>query len=260
MNFIITINSKYKKISDLFFQLLNKNLDNANINVYLSMDKSFEVPVVSNFRYVNSLETLPSKIKSIVEQTNHQFYICLLGDAFICDKIDLYYLDSLLQEMSEKGIDYCNLIPKHSKKRSKKLYSYIKKRKRYGVSFIAFIASRNFILNNFDENLTDFDFENKYLINALFCEKKETYDNMIILNSNLFNIYHGISNGKWIRKSHRKVSKNGIYIDKTYKKQNFLDELKNLLSDFSSICMPRNVRLFFKKMLLKCGLKTKTKI
>ena len=118
-------------------------------------------------------------------------------------------VESLINEMEEKNIDYCNLVPRIAYRFRKRVVDknmrYISSNDSYNMSFVAFVASRRFILKEFAGKITDLEFEEKYLS----CSDKKfcIYKNRVILTKNLFGLIPGIYAGKWDRHAYRKLQK-----------------------------------------------------
>ncbi len=255
-NLIVNFSKKYDYIANYFILLLNKNLLSLgyNFKIFVCVDEVIDLPIDFQNVYVSN-EPLPVKIRQIAINNPSDYYICLLGDAFICEKVNVEKLNYFFEEVLNERMSYCNLIPK-SKINRKRIYQIIKANRRYSVSFIAFLASYNFIISEFG-GITDYDFENKYLLKGLN-SKEKFLENMYIVTNNIFNIYHGISNGKWIRKTYRKLKSNGINIDRRIVFQNPLDIFREFLFRVSNILFPLKFRYVIKKLLRHLGFKFKS--
>ena len=181
----------------------------------------------------------------------------MLGDAFISNKVNSNEIDELIEQMKKNNFDYCNL---YSKSKSNIMYRKIKRCEIYAVGFISFIASKKFIVNEFNELVSDFDFEEKYLINANKCIDKNLYwDNMIICTNNALNIVHGLQKGVWIRDSYSQLSKYTI-IKKTKRHVMTIKEatIHSLRIKSHKILSPR-MRILFKRLLSILGFKFSSK-
>lgn len=64
------------------------------------------------------------------------------------------------------------------------------------MSFVAFIANRNFIETEFSGQISDLEFGSKYL--ELNGKNKVYYNDRVIVTNNIFNIITGIDAGEWI--------------------------------------------------------------
>lgn len=256
-NFVVTLSSKYEEIGKIFFELLFKNFPYEKKNIFVSSDTELELSFKADYTYINSEETLPTKICNIAKNNKKDYYICLLGDAFLCGAIDKEEIDKTFKLIEEGGYDYCNLIPKNNFLKNGKVIRNIKTNERYGVSFIAFVATYDFIVNEFGDNISDHDFETKYLLKAIH-QKSKYLNEKAILKRNIFHICHGVSDGKWVRKSYKKVCNNGIEITNQIPVQGFKDSMKDTLFRVSSFLFPPKLRFKIKKLLIKIGFKFKT--
>ena len=236
INIFVNISSKYQDVADVFFEQLEKNWD----------ENKFDI-------------TLPNRIYDAAVKKKADYYICFLGDAIIGNKIIQYKIEKLFHYMEANKIEYCNLIPINQTK-SDSLYRFIRKNEFYGIGFIAFIASYNFIIKEFKEKITDFEFEHKYLKMALLQNKNE-WTNRIILNKNIFNIWHGIIKGKWDRKVYRSLKNKSIVIRRSKRsKLSVFDTIYVRIARLSQYILTPMTRQKIKNILKKIGFKFITEV
>ena len=106
----------------------------------------------------------------------------------------------------------------------------------YNISFVAFIASRFFIQEEFRNNISDLEFEKKYLK----CDSRNDFINKCILKKNIFHIMAGIDAGKWNNHVLRILKKN--YSDIKWAEREKTVASKTVFNDFA---------LFFQMFLSK---------
>lgn len=254
LNIIISASSKYKELVNIFLEQYTKHMALNDANLFIASDEDINVDYPIKCKYINKEETIPGRIREIVQNEGEGYYLCFLADALICKNVKGEDVISFIDTMMSNGIRYCNLMPKTNKKC---LFENINKKQRYGVSFIAFLASSDFIMEEFAKGITDYDFEEKYLKIANEASN-DRYPDMCILCKNLFNIEHGIVGGKWDRKTYKILMKDGVCISNQIEKQSMRDYLFQKAARIVNKCMPNSIRLFLKRRMEKRGEKFKT--
>lgn len=162
-----------------------------------NFDISFnDIPVIKN----NISTSLPTCVYNAASKYKADYYFVFLGDAFISRRINNEKVEKLLSYLVRNSINYCRLLPQSSlyMRQRQKEYRNINSNERYTHSFVAFGAAPNFIKNEFSDNISDRDFEIRYLRLA---SKKENlfFEDRVILNKNIFHILPSIQKGKWDR-------------------------------------------------------------
>lgn len=200
---ILPTNAKYLDITKNYIDLLKINWPEAYEHLIISLTGSVNneigfknIPIVRN----SEVSSLPTCVLNAALEYKADYYLIFLGDAFISKRVDDDMAKRLLCSLISKNIDYCRLLPQlhlnidHSEKQ----YRNICTDERYSHSFIAFGASLEFIRNEFNNNITDRDFELKYL--KLANQKKHIhFENRVILRKNLFHVMPSIQKGEWDR-------------------------------------------------------------
>ena len=159
-NIIVSLSAKYKSVAKIFFEQIQKHFKCDNLDVYVVSDEDFDIDYPIKDKYINNQKSIPGRIFELVNKIGDNDYLCFLADALACADVSEDAINSIINEFREKGIEYCNLIPKEIKNHK---MEEIKRTLRYGVSFIAFYATKGFILREFSGNVSDYDFEEKYL-------------------------------------------------------------------------------------------------
>ncbi len=244
VSIILATHSNYLDICNIFLKLFNINWSDCPFQIIISI--TGENVKIDGYECVyNGMDaTLPDCIKNVCLKRKDDYYICLLGDAFIVEKIDTKNTVAILNELIGSKTEYCNLIPKKIKK-EKIEFREICKQDIYYHSFVGFFASHEFILNEFTHGSTDLDFEEKYLKIAVETRNNDKFDRHYILNKNIFHIMPGISKGLWNRDVH-------AHLHKTYSGINLGDRGKlsyamTIKGKIIKIIQPRlNPRLRFK--------------
>lgn len=194
--------SKYLDITTSFLELLAINWPEAKEHVVISVidDQRQECSDFKGFEILKNKAgtTLPSCIINVVKKYRVDYYFSFLGDAFISEKINNKNIDDFLVELHKNNIEYCRLKPQRVMNAHPigKMLRSINTNERYSHSFVAFAATSEFILHEFQNDMTDRDFEVKYLKLALQ-NKNEIIPNRAVLRRNIFHILPGMQKGKW---------------------------------------------------------------
>ena len=205
----LVTHSSYIDVCRNFLYLYNKNWNSNNYDFSISIIGDY-VELSDNVKIYNyGNVSLPSAIYKTVIAGDYDYCISFLGDAFIYKKVNENIINSIMKAIDENKIEYCNLIP-HPKLRFKshKINNYmrlIENNDSYNMSFVAFIANKSFIMKEFENEITDLEFERKYLQKS--SKSNFIYNNRVILTKNIFNITPGIDAGKWNLHSLKKIRK-----------------------------------------------------
>lgn len=237
----VNFSSKYQDVAKAFLASWKKNFKYTGIRLVVISDNVYKTQDFENFQ--SNEKSLPKKIYLASKKYPADYYLCLLGDAFICDRVDRTKIKKLVNFIEKNKIDYCNLMPKNMP--HKGIIRYINKREAYGVSFIAFISSRKYIETVLSAYTDDIAFEMDYLGKA----EKNTpgyYKNMIILNENIFHILHGVIKGKWTRKAARYIERNFPEIILNREKLSALDSLYVVGAHVFQNYFPQSLRKIIK--------------
>lgn len=197
---ILVSHWKYIDICEDFIKLFKKNWPNCPYNLTISIKGKKKINY-DKVIYNSDNCSLPKCIYNVVRQSNSKYFFCFLGDAFFSRKIDNNQVKNLVNSIKLNSIEYCCLIPRMPYLFTKKsIDSYIRKINywdRYNVSFIAFVASKEFISNKFSGNISDYEFENSYIYNSFTYSKAYYYSCYAIVQKNIFHIVPAIEKGKW---------------------------------------------------------------
>ena len=252
----LVTHSDYADVCENFIELFNKNWR------YDKNKFDFIVNVIGNQKQFSDFETyfhgkektLPGALYDIVYEKDYEYCISFLGDAFINSKVNDEIVLNIIDSMKKSQIDYCCLIPRIPwMGMGKRINSYMRavsNRDSYNISFVAFIASRKFILDEFNNNISDLNFEEKYLKKAL--SKYEVYKNKSILYGNYLGLVPGIDSGKWNRHALKKLTKKNPEISFTHReKLSAKNQLRNDICHILQIFLTRKQIIIIKKILRK---------
>lgn len=250
----LVTHSKYQDVCDDFLKLFEKNWSDCAFDFFISViGENIEFEGKKTIYHGKNC-TLPGAIYNIMYNSEYDYCISFLGDAFINGKIDNREIEELINCIIQKKIEYCCLIPRIPF-RFKELIAcdklrYISSEDSYNISFVAFIASKKFISNEFNNEITDLDFEMKYLKNADGNYYK--YTDKAIVRKNIFNIFPGIDAGEWNRHSFNKIRKaNRNIVLTNRKKVSIFKTLTNDCIHILQVFVSKGQRMKVKKILGK---------
>ena len=208
---VVPTHSSYLDICKNFFELIEKNWKDCQYQKILSVIGEDQNPEICEYIYNGKNVTLPGCIYNASKKYQADYYLCFLGDAFVSKPVNSQIINEIIDYMEENGINYCSLNPAVACTREKKinqLLRYINLKDRYGFTFTAFIATKEFIDREFSNGETDFEFENKYLEISNSCSRDDDYyKDAVTLRQNYLNIYPAIVKGKWDRHMYNVITK-----------------------------------------------------
>lgn len=186
-------------------------------------------------------------------------YMVLLGDAFILDRVDSQLIDSAINSFVSLGLQYCNLIPYktiHKKRVVNDYFYYINRRDRYSHSFVAFLASPDFINNEFANSYldSDRDFELKYLEETKGINCNSYYRDHVCLRDNILHIVPGIEKGQWNRIVRNRIEKTVPDVIENNRMSISLQwQIVLILRKQIMPIIPDSIRLLLKRLISKCS-------
>lgn len=248
----LVTHSAYKDVCENFLNLFDKNWHDCKFEFCISVigDKiDFRGKKVI---YNGNKCTLPEAIYNLMNNSDYDYCLSFLGDAFINTKVNNDEINKIIEEIDKCNIEYCNLIPKaayrHHKISLNRDMRFITTNDNYNMSFVAFIASKKFILQEFKDKISDLDFEKKYLNRENV--KYQIYKNRTILNKNVLGIVPGISAGKWDRHALNKLQKDNPEIEFTNRpKMSVKEMIENDIIQILQTWISCKQRMVLKKMI-----------
>lgn len=250
----LVTHSAYKDVCLDFLELFDKNWSNCPYD--------FVVSVVGEKINFDKYQTiyhgekcqLPEAVYNVMKDGQYDYCISFLGDAFINKKIDNETIKKLMTEIKFKEIQYCCLVPRKPFRLKKKIAGqgirYISSMDAYNMCFVAFIASRDFIEKEFTGEISDLDFESRYLMKNE--GKKFFYKDRVIVTENFFHLVPGIDAGKWNKHAYKKVHRENPEITFNSREvASFLISLKSDIIHVSQIFVSKRQRRIIKMVLTK---------
>lgn len=208
---IIPTHSDYIDICQILLKLISKNWEDNSYRIVVSV--TGEDTTINGYDCIfNNGASLLTCVYNAAVRFPSQCYLVLLGDAFITQPINNLAVNRIIDAFILNSFSYCNLRPYKSINKKKSFddsFNYINKKDWYSHSFIAFLASRSFIFNEFnnDKIKSDRDFELKYLKITNLVEGNSFYNDHVVLIDNIFHISPGIEKGKWDILLYNKLSR-----------------------------------------------------
>lgn len=232
---ILVTHSSYSDVCANFIELYKKNWSDCNYDFVISVVGDHVTFGKERVVYNGSTCTLPNAVYSIMEASDYDYCISFLGDAFINSRIHNEEINELMEEIYKYNISYCCLIPRTAfrfkyNKIGKNL-RYISSNDIYNMSFVAFVASKDFVQQEFGNNITDLEFEMKYIMQN--GDKDFFYTDRVILTKNIFHLEPGIDAGKWNRHAYKKIKRNNK--DLVLAKRQKVSRFKMIIADIYMI-------------------------
>lgn len=212
---------------DSYFDLLQVFLTYLSINWPSSLDKLYvttnnnDISSYKTVRFVKCGYNLNSiqRSKMALEIIKTKFVIIMDCDCFVSKIVDDNEINDLIEYMSEKEIGYVKLWKSKNKEQKKcktdfaKLY-YCNPNARYSKSLMANIWTKKAYFDNVvNLNVDGWSVEKMWLDDS--ANQHSNYDSLFCYYDNdPLHILHGVSKGKWIRGSLKKVIKSGIILKK----------------------------------------------
>lgn len=251
---VIPTHSSYIDICENFVDLIKNNWSDCPYKIVLSVfgeNKKIEgIDTIFNEASASITECLVN----VTQKYKAKVYLSFLGDAFIARKVDDSIIQMFINEFLKYEIEYCRLFAQKVRFRRIKVGHTMRKLKsvRYGMSFVAFAATEDFILKEFGNGETDLDFELKYLDIAEKTNGKIFSNTKTMLAKNYFHIIPGIEKGKWDRFALYRLRKSNPTICFSDREKISLKwELYLILRKIYLKIVPLQVGLGTKKMLKK---------
>lgn len=258
---ILVTHSAYIDICNNFVALFKNNWPDCPYRIIGSVIG--ENKTIDNIEtiYVENGNKLTDCIIAIKDLYKADFYMCFLGDAFISSKVDTKLVISLLSRLKQNKAQYCKIFSRNFKKEvpNTDLIRRLRRSDIYSHSFVAFIASQEFI-DNALKGKTDLEFEKEYLeLDSNAVSDEEYIDDYLILKD-IFHIIPTVSKGKWDRFALSVVKKENPNIDYANRQYlNTFDQVREVLYRKLRYFIPRTVRGKVKKLLSCTGLRFSTK-
>lgn len=212
---IIPSHGAYKDVCDVFLYLLKKNWPDCPFRIVLAIHTKPAKFDGYTTLFCEDTNSLMGCLAKTIEKYPSPYYFVFLPDALISRPIIKKEIDEFLSQLKQLKPAYCRLMPTrvntHPKKASNWL-RYIHTRDRYVHSFIAFLASKQFLLNEIKSCPSDLSFEVKYLQLANDKSVYYHFKDRFVLTKDIFHIVHGIVKGKWDRVALYQLRKDGLNI------------------------------------------------
>ncbi len=203
---IVPTNSSYIDIVNIFLQLIEKQLKLRKNQILISVTgQNIKIQGYKSI-YNGEKASLIECVINAAKNSDSQYYVSFLGDAFITKSVDQKHLNNIVNVVKEKGIDYCSLsyVKRYTKeKKLSKELRLINNKDRYSHSFVAFIASKAYINDTLSKYKSDVEFEKYYLSKT----SNDYFDNHAIVRKNYLNIHPSIVKGKWDIINYRRIRK-----------------------------------------------------
>lgn len=198
---IVPTFSQYIDVCKLFFELFKINWNDCPYHIVLSVvGNKVSVDGVETL-YAGSCGMLTDAVQLVKDTYPADYYICLLGDNFIYEKINTELIRQFILKLKKDGIQYCGFKSRKEKSISSFYRNVRPNVDSYVFSFSHFIATGDFIDKKIS-GISDIDFEKKYHEDCL-SNKVIDYSDVRIMTSDIFHLVNMCSKGKWFRDSYK---------------------------------------------------------
>ena len=254
----------YLDIFNVFYTLFKRNWPDCPYEFYLTVEESNVsydgINIVKCGVGKNQIERLLFAIKNI----SADFVVLFDEDIFFSKKIHNKDIQIIPDIMSENGFVYWRLAPFPKQRiipvKNHSYLSYVDAKKRYGKSLMFQVFEKKYLIELFDkEKQTGWDIENNWVIESLKTKEKY-FSNFVIDTRDLFGMIHGISKGKWIRSSLRKLKKNHLVVNLKIRPKlplllSIVANIKNIVVSIVPNRFVGKMKLFLKKIGFKFAIK-----
>lgn len=248
----------YLDIFDVFYQMFRKYWADCPFPFYLTVENSNNhydgINVIKCGKGMNQIQRLVHALKSI----NAEYIILFDEDIIFSKHINNRDIERIPKVMEDFNLVYYRLAP-FPKQRKISLngynyLSYIDTKKKYGKSLMFQIIKKDYLMNLFQEGkCTGWDIENNWVKESLLSKEKKFID-FVIDSRDLFGMIHGVSKGKWIRSSVKRLKRSGCIVDLSKRPQQSIKEsIKNNIGSLVVRFFSNRFIHKIKKILIKIG-------
>lgn len=251
MSIFISSPKSYKDIFDIFLVCYNRYWSDSPFPIVLSTNYNASYSGVKVINSFNENDTWVGRNRDSLKQINSKYVLLLCDDLFINKKIDTAQIIHLLDIMDSNDFDYCSFIPTHDNHHvdGEKTVSYLNKRLPYGKNLQRGIYKRDYLISLLgDGTLSAWDLEVKWLKETAL-STNSYYNNLIVINSNIFPIIHGVQKGKWFPTSLWRIKNKGIMIDNNRGVMSFFSETISYIRSRLIYTIKPYLRLKIKKIV-----------
>lgn len=260
-DFVILVLScdKYSDTWDVFSSCMKKFWPSCKFDVFL----------VNNTKEYKGITTIntgvekswSNKVRLALNEINSKYVMIMLDDYFIYKNLDDDYFSSLLNYIESNNIDYYSFEYNRDSKKIDKYSRQINDNAIYGKVLQAGIWKKNYLIKClYDDDFSAWEFENY--------QKKDNVrrikGNDCCTNEKKLFYLNGIIQGKWYPNTLKKLSRQGVEIDKFIRnsnriKMNFINVVGYRLKKIALRIIPVKLYSIIKKVLKKMGVKFVTK-
>lgn len=253
---IVPTNSKYIDICENFFDVFYRSWPDCPYRLVLSVTgENKKVDGVENF-YNGTDASLIDCVVNAANKYDCDYYMILLGDSFLCGKVDTQSVENLMNDMKKNEIDFCCLHPEKTGKKQNKVgrqMRYIHIKDRYCHCFGYTLCSKKYLHEMFINSgiLTDLEYEVWYLNKTVESKTDYYYEHDAIVTQNIFHIICGIKKGKWDRIAYHWINKNYPDIRLAQRPQlGIVSQIIMILRENFLYLIPDGVRIQIKRAVM----------
>lgn len=251
-----------------FLRLFNKYWKDCPYNLYIvNIDKDIDMSLIGDVSKCKALKEMKiihagecaeysKKVQMAVEQVDADYFLLLLEDFFIGEKIDNKRITNIMEYIYREGLKYYSMPMKEFQSiqnqikfnRQKKLYR-VSKTKEYTICCQPAIWKKSFLKECI--GTTNY---NAWVFEGIYCKSKKAHtddfcNNLIIDNSNPLNLYHGALQGRIVRETYNHFKKIGYTFYNNLELISIATCYKNKVKRLLIKYVPLKIRTFVKSRL-----------
>lgn len=255
----------YSTLWDPFFKLMRKNWPNCNMKVYLVTNvKNPKIEGVNIITTGNN-NSWSQRVRIALDQITEEYICFFLDDFFIADIVDNKGVEELYFQARKYDLSYIKCFYTETGKERKigrnsirykdtsNLYC-LRKNERYGISLGVGIWKRKYfrkLIGEKDYNPWKFEVDR---IHEAQNETDEFFEDVAVEYRNLFGIWNGVIQGKYVLSTYRHIKNEGITLDESViKKMDILTCLRLKMKRIGMKIVPLKFYPIIKKIAKKFG-------
>jgi hypothetical protein len=232
---------------------------NCPYELYLSTNtKKYDGITVFNNNKKNDMWT--ERALPVLRNLKTKYVLIMCDDLFICDTVDDKRIEKILDSMDEYNIKFCRLevIKKGIRVRNNDDLVWVNKQMPYALNLYMGIYNREFLIEQLgDGTQSAWDIEKKWM-EKTYDAPNEYYEDIVSCNKEIIKVIHGITKGKWMPSSLKKLESIDICVESTRDIMKKKDEIIFYLKHIASANLTPQKRYAVKKMLRKFGFEFST--
>jgi len=206
--FVIASCDKYSDLWSSLFGQIFKYWPDIPYRIYLIANhKRYDDPRVTTLLAGDDLDWSSTVLKSI-NQLQEQYVLFWVDDAFLRNKVDTDRISSLVHWFIVGSYNFLRMRPNPKpKKWSHNAIGILVPEQAYRVSLFATLWNVDLLKRILLQGESAWQFE----VNG--SERSKNYDHFYCTRDEIFNYWHGVERGVWIRPTAKALERSGYHLD-----------------------------------------------